>query len=221
MEEIFRYSSFIPVLPECEWQRSVSIVDVRKKAEFILARVLLRLAIGRMLKCAPATILISFESNGRPYLKCGTFDFSISHAGGYVCVAIAGTRKVGVDIEALDLITDEELLSGYLRGKLFSRYCPLPTALGCSSLMSVQSWCMHEAYAKCVNEDILSLLTSQNNISKFNDSALNWSSNISHSIFCKIVGKGQISLAVCVDSPPISIRLLEVDLLDNDWLSCI
>lgn len=221
LEDIFKYSSVMKVLSECERRRSTSIIDTRKKMEFILARLLLRSALGRIFKCAPASIFISLEPNGRPYLECSDVDFSISHAGGYICVAIAGTNKVGVDIEALDVIKDEELLSGYIRDKLCSRYSTAPPALVCSDLKVVQFWCMHEAYAKCGSEDILSLLAPRDDIANFNESAPNWSSNLSHSIFWKIVGKGQISLAVCVDSPPISIKVLEVDLRDKDWLRCI
>ena len=68
---------------------------------FVLARCVLRSALGRVLDVPPAAVPIQLGANGKPELGSAnaSLTFNLSHSGDQVAVAIAPGARVGIDIE--------------------------------------------------------------------------------------------------------------------------
>lgn len=70
-------------------------------------RLLARRVLGRKLGVAPHRVPITVDADGRPCLSSGDYhrggyDFSLSHSGDRVVLAVAAGLRVGVDLERLD-----------------------------------------------------------------------------------------------------------------------
>ena len=89
-------------LPASERERADGIVPPGKRNQFVAGRALVRRVLAARLCVEPHEVPIVTSDTGRPRLAEGTsFDFSTSHAGGLVIVAVARNTRVGVDIEVL------------------------------------------------------------------------------------------------------------------------
>lgn len=51
---------------------------------------------------------ISYDKNGRPFIKGVPLDFNITHSGSIVICAISGTQRVGIDVEEISNIQFED-----------------------------------------------------------------------------------------------------------------
>ncbi len=74
---------------------------------FILARGLLRLELGRRMRCQPGEIQFDLRPSGKPDVRrTGTdrpdWRFSVSHTGPHAAIAFCRGTDVGLDIERLD-----------------------------------------------------------------------------------------------------------------------
>lgn len=70
------------------------------RARFVLGRGLLRKCLGRYLDQAPESVEITYTSWGRPVLKNDKeIEFSVSHSGDWIALAITSQGKVGIDLE--------------------------------------------------------------------------------------------------------------------------
>ncbi len=81
---------------------------------FRLAHGLKRLVIARLLDVPPAALRFATASSGKPDLRDGALRFNLSHGGDWVALAVAGSRAVGIDVEAADRDVGEEL-AGVIR----------------------------------------------------------------------------------------------------------
>jgi len=67
---------------------------------FVLARCILRSALGNLLDVPPAAVRIHLGPNGKPELDAASgLTFNLSHSEDQIAVAIAPNLRVGVDIE--------------------------------------------------------------------------------------------------------------------------
>lgn len=78
---------------------------------FILARGLLRLELGRRLRCDPGEIHFDLRPSGKPDLRRADatrpdWRFSVSHTGPHAAIAFCRGTDVGLDIERLDRTVD-------------------------------------------------------------------------------------------------------------------
>jgi 4'-phosphopantetheinyl transferase len=95
------------LLDEAEKERAERFKVAHAKDTFIVSRAAQRLVLAHYLGRPPAEIKIARDcqycgaGHGRPYLHGTTFDFSVSHAKGWLLLAVVANGKVGVDIEAV------------------------------------------------------------------------------------------------------------------------
>jgi 4'-phosphopantetheinyl transferase len=75
------------------------------KDAFVASRVAQRLVLGRYLGCPPAAVTIARDcrhcgkGHGKPYVAGAPVDFSVSHAAGWLLLAVVADGQVGVDLE--------------------------------------------------------------------------------------------------------------------------
>jgi phosphopantetheinyl transferase len=195
--------------------RANGIHEEHKRLEFVSGRALLRGVLSTFVNCSPDRLAIHVGSSGRPYLDGSALDFSLSHAAGYVCLVVSKTNKVGVDIEDLRSVGESRELTGFLQRILAGEKGRLSDF---TNFDLVQFWCACEAYAKCSGRDVLSTVRSKRFREFINDSLLTgWNVGPRYSVFRTAIASGNIPLAVCVDSKPVSVEIIEVDLLDVNF----
>jgi 4'-phosphopantetheinyl transferase len=137
-------------LGESERQRCARFVRVERRRQFIVGRVLLRHALGRLLDVAPRDIALRERSGNAPALDTPAppgLGFSISHSGPWVACAASSVSRLGLDIERIDEGRDILGLAEQAFG---------PT--GVSQLRALEGtarvrafyrmWCLHEAHIK-------------------------------------------------------------------------
>lgn len=89
--------SFVPATRQERIHRYVKTED---KARCLVAGLLLRRFCG-----VTSETQLAYGSNGKPYLKDGTFYFNLSHSGDYVVLATS-TKEIGVDVEKIEPYSD-------------------------------------------------------------------------------------------------------------------
>lgn len=83
-----------------ERRRAARFQRPHDRKRFIVARALLRTALGDLLQVPPGSISLAYGRYGKPYLTPGRgLDFNISHADDRVAIAVTTTGIIGVDIE--------------------------------------------------------------------------------------------------------------------------
>lgn len=188
------------------------------RTDFILGRALLRSVVSSMLDTEPRNVAIRIEKNGRPCLKGNELEFSLSHASGYVCVAVSRNGRVGVDIEGVGILENSEELNQYLRRTFVNNANPCAT----TDYDIAGKWCMAEAYAKCSGKDVLSAMRSNALRALMQQSQKSdWFIGQEHSICLTSIANGRLPLALCVEAQPTPFSLLEVDLFDTSFLTTL
>jgi len=100
-------ASCVVWLGESERVRCARFVRSERRRQFIVGRALLRLALGRLLACAPDTIALLERPGQAPALGADTdVGFSITHSGRWIGCAAASGVAVGLDIERIDRTRD-------------------------------------------------------------------------------------------------------------------
>nr|WSX51387.1 4'-phosphopantetheinyl transferase superfamily protein [Streptomyces sp. NBC_00974] len=145
-------------LPPRERLRYDAVSDPLGRAEFVLARFLLRSALGRMLGRPPARVRLAADRAGRPWVAGAPgVDVSIAHAAGLVAVAVgtglAPRTRIGVDVEAVRTVPG----AGALARRLFSpaeraRLGAAPAGAG--DLLWLDIWTRREAYVKALGTGV-------------------------------------------------------------------
>jgi 4'-phosphopantetheinyl transferase len=90
------------VLSDPERVRAGQFSSKRDRTRCIVARGLLRVILGRYLAIPPDRLQLHSGGTGKPVLpvsQASGIDFSVSHSHGLVVYAVAGGRRIGVDIE--------------------------------------------------------------------------------------------------------------------------
>ena len=201
-----------------ELLRASGITDVTGRTEFILGRALLRSVLSSMLDAKPRNLPIRIEKNGRPCLEGNDLEFSLSHACGYVCVAVSRNGRVGVDIEGAGALENSELLNRYLRKTFVNDANPCAT----TDYDIAGKWCMAEAYAKCSGKDVLSAMRCKALRALMKQSQTSdWFIGQEHSLCLTSIADGRVPLALCVEAHPTPFSLMEVDLFDVSFLSTL
>ncbi len=96
-------------LSQEERDRVVRFRHPGARAEFIVARALLRLLLGRCLGKEPRCVQFSQTSRGKPRLAESEepLCFNVSHSHGIALFALTGRCEVGVDVERVRPFSDE------------------------------------------------------------------------------------------------------------------
>ncbi|MFP8964013.1 4'-phosphopantetheinyl transferase family protein, partial [Streptomyces nanhaiensis] len=144
-----------------ERRRYEAVSDPLGRAEFVLARYVLRDALGRALGRPPARVRLSVDGAGRPRpVDAPGVDVSITHTAGLVAVAVgtglAPGARIGVDIERIRPVPR----AGALARRLFSpaERTRLGAVAGpCGDRAWLEVWTRREAYAKAVGTGVPTL----------------------------------------------------------------
>ncbi|MHC8304342.1 4'-phosphopantetheinyl transferase family protein [Pseudomonas sp. PB3P13] len=206
------------LLSDEEAIRASGMTDMTGRTDFILGRALLRSVVASMLDTEPRHLPIRIEKNGRPCLEGNDLAFSLSHAGGYVCVAVSRNGRVGVDIEGVGALENSDVLNQYLRRTFVNNAHPCAA----TDYAIAGKWCMAEAYAKCSGKDVLSALRSKELQALMQQSQRSdWFIGLEHSICLTSIANGRVPLALCVQGHPTPMSLIEVDMFDVSFLTAI
>ncbi len=90
-------------LSDDERQRADRMLSLKKRKEFILARVGLRLILANELSCNTKDLAFTYGAHGKPSMEMplgvAPLHFNLAHSGGIAVLAITRSCPIGIDIE--------------------------------------------------------------------------------------------------------------------------
>ena len=94
-------------LSDGELARYQRFARAQRLRQFVVGRVLLRMALGRLLDVAPQDVVLAEQVGKAPLLVAPVVDgagpgFSISHSGRWVACSVSAQTPLGLDIEVVD-----------------------------------------------------------------------------------------------------------------------
>lgn len=101
------------VLASSEHARAERLAPVARRT-FVAGRTLVRRVLGRALGLAPRDVVIVEPEDGKPHLPLRTLDWSLSHGGAWLLLALARGGQVGVDVEPLAPSRDADAIAAAL-----------------------------------------------------------------------------------------------------------
>jgi len=125
-------------LSKRDQERFNAINFEKRKTEFLATRILLKLALGE-------NESIDYNANGKPFLRDGKKQISISHSASYACIFIAD-KKVGIDIELSDR-SIERIADRFLQHEEKKQIAELADL----QLARIVYWSAKEAIFKCAD----------------------------------------------------------------------
>lgn len=112
---LFDSKECIQYLSEDERVRAEKLKIEEKKNQLVITRSILRLLLSSAIGKSYQDIEFFYGEHGKPSIKESLngkpIEFNISHSGNYALIAITLSRKVGVDIEEVNLNIDHQSLS--------------------------------------------------------------------------------------------------------------
>jgi 4'-phosphopantetheinyl transferase len=100
---------FVAWLSPGEAQRYARFVRPLRRRQFLIGRILLRQALGKLLGVPAATVELVEQPGNAPRLAwpdSALPGFSLSHSGPWVACAVSADTKLGLDIEQIDPARD-------------------------------------------------------------------------------------------------------------------
>jgi 4'-phosphopantetheinyl transferase len=120
---------------------------------FLFAHGTLRLVLADYLRCDPLALRFGAHANGKPSVEGADIEFNLSHSGGLALIAVAQSRRVGVDVEQVRPMPSLESVA--------ARVCTpgeLATLAGLAESQRdhafLAMWTRKEALAKATGEGI-------------------------------------------------------------------
>lgn len=109
-DTLARYVAWLNPAEQTRYQR---FVRSERQRQFLIGRVLLRLALGNLLNIHAATISLTERSGNAPLLNGPkpTPGFSLSHSGPWIACAVSAQTALGLDIEVKNAARDLASLS--------------------------------------------------------------------------------------------------------------
>lgn len=143
IDQFFEYSKYLYLFPNNIQEYINSFFHRRDKVTAFTSMLLKYYYLPVILGISPKIIHIKTNNYGKPYLQGNpNIDFSISHSGEYVMLAVAFCKKIGIDIELIDKNIDLTMKS-----IIFSESeCSLIDSYNDFFVM----WTKMEAYLKCL-----------------------------------------------------------------------
>ncbi|HEX6694020.1 MAG TPA: 4'-phosphopantetheinyl transferase superfamily protein [Longimicrobiales bacterium] len=136
------------VLARDEADRAARLEGARSRA-FIATRVTLRILLARYTSDSPEGILFDYGPLGKPRLRTGDIQFSISHAGDRALLAFSRTAPVGVDVERVRSARRFDALTARFLSADNARIVGRATASARPRIFA-EAWAQREAYVKAV-----------------------------------------------------------------------
>jgi 4'-phosphopantetheinyl transferase len=141
------------VLDEDEAMRASRFRFDKHRAEFIIARGLLRHLLARFTDASPAAIRFSYGPRGKPEMSSRPLRFNLSHSGGLVLYAFALDRELGVDIEHCRDMTDlESIARRFFATKEVDELLSLPLEERPAAFF--RCWTRKESFVKAVGDGL-------------------------------------------------------------------
>lgn len=103
-----------------ERQRLNKFRSEKAREQFIHSRGLLRRILSRYLNCAPEYISILQQDQDKPYIEGNPLQFSVSHSGDWLLIAVSQSIAIGVDIE---IINDQRKLDEIAKQQFSQAEC--------------------------------------------------------------------------------------------------
>ena len=107
-EDADTVASLLNVLSGEERVRAARFRTTQLRVRFVVAHGALRTILSGYLGVAPAAVRFETTEMGRPYVPGASFDFNLSHSDALAVVAVSVAGHVGVDVERLRRVDDED-----------------------------------------------------------------------------------------------------------------
>lgn len=105
----------LSILNDSERNHAAFLHFHEDRVRSVTARATLRRLLAARVAAAPEALIFTANEYGKPYLKNHVnIEFNVSHAGGFVLIALSGHQRVGVDIEYADRPIDAHSLARYV-----------------------------------------------------------------------------------------------------------
>ena len=101
-------SSLLSLLSGDERGRAARFRTTELRVRFVVAHGALRTILSGYLGVAPGAVRFETTETGRPYVPGAPFDFNLSHSDALAVCAVTVAGHVGVDVERLRRVDDEE-----------------------------------------------------------------------------------------------------------------
>jgi 4'-phosphopantetheinyl transferase len=129
----------------------------RDRDDFIAARALLRILLGKYLQTSPHVLRFAYSEYGKPVLmndaNHGGLCFNVSHSNGLVLYALSRNRQVGIDVESIKTdVAGERIAERFFspdEAKIL-KSCPEPA----QATVFFNCWTRKEAYIKAVGKGL-------------------------------------------------------------------
>src|SRR5687768_16171442 len=144
--------SFRLLLTDEERERADRFLTENLRNRFILARGILRAALGRSFGIEPSAIEFSYNAHGKPFLKGDEhqhISFNLSHSNGRGLFAISQGRELGVDIERIRPLPDfDSIASHFFHTEEYHAFLTVPPEQQDAAFFAC--WTRKEAYIKAL-----------------------------------------------------------------------
>jgi 4'-phosphopantetheinyl transferase len=150
-----------PRLSSADVERAATIADIEARRLWRASRIATRIALERSGGAHLRGVAFEHEPAGRPFLRGGGPQFSVSHTDGRALIAVSTGRRVGVDLERADRVLK---MSSDRRRRIFeaSRRLGHSQSIGTAADVDVlTAWVQLEAIAKALGIGIGRLLTQE------------------------------------------------------------
>ena len=125
----------------------------RSGRRWLAARTVLRSVLATTLDADPADLVIEVAPSGKPHLARADLQFSLSHSGDLVAVAVCSDRPVGIDIEEPRVLRRPERLARRIFNS--GEYDRWSGQLDpCRTRSLLQQWTRIEAVLKATGEGL-------------------------------------------------------------------
>lgn len=127
------------------WQR---LLRAESRDAFLASRGHLRAVLARYLDVTPAAVPLALDARGKPGIDgCSDYRFNLSHAGGWIVVAVTTGVAVGVDLEPLRPVANAIAIARrYFPSSDYEALAALPAEARAAAFLT--SWTLKEALAK-------------------------------------------------------------------------
>jgi len=145
--------ALLGLLTGAERARAARFRTTELRVRFVVAHGALRTILSAYIGVAPAAVRLDTTQGGRPFVPGAPFDFNLSHSDGLAVVAVTASGHVGVDVERLRRIDDEDaVVRRFFAAGEIRQYEALRTTERTSAFYS--TWTRKEAFVKALGSGL-------------------------------------------------------------------
>ncbi len=140
------FTKYEPLLPQISQERRARIARMkfpRKKTISLVTELIIRSEISKALKIPRSSVEFSYNEYGKPFLKGGGYNFSVSHSGDLVAFCGGAASDVGADIQLAER-ADHRLAERFFTREEYAAICAAPSP----EREFFRIWTLKEAYVK-------------------------------------------------------------------------